>query len=123
MKPHKSTLMKPHKSRLMEQHKKVQLCDQRISLSIHVKRTNFRLFQIRLHYTVIDVGTPNTSFLVALDTGSDQLWIPCQCKQCASTSNVSHLLVRFLNIPITTNNSFTISLIILFFCNDSHIVD
>ncbi|KAE9595944.1 putative nepenthesin [Lupinus albus] len=39
-----------------------------------------------LHYTWIDIGTPNISFLVALDTGSDMLWVPCDCIECASLS-------------------------------------
>ncbi|KAH7520649.1 hypothetical protein FEM48_Zijuj08G0167600 [Ziziphus jujuba var. spinosa] len=39
-----------------------------------------------LHYTWIDIGTPNVSFLVALDTGSDLLWVPCDCVQCAPLS-------------------------------------
>lgn len=42
---------------------------------------------IRLHYTWIDIGTPSTSFLVALDAGSDLLWIPCDCVQCAPLSS------------------------------------
>ncbi|CAN0864522.1 Aspartic proteinase-like protein 1 [Linum grandiflorum] len=39
-----------------------------------------------LHYTMIDVGTPHVSFLVAVDTGSDLLWVPCECLQCAPLS-------------------------------------
>ncbi|KAL9449914.1 hypothetical protein AB3S75_011781 [Citrus x aurantiifolia] len=39
-----------------------------------------------LHYTWIDIGTPNVSFLVALDAGSNLLWVPCQCIQCAPLS-------------------------------------
>ncbi|CAI8598259.1 unnamed protein product [Vicia faba] len=39
-----------------------------------------------LHYTWIDIGTPSTSFLVALDAGSDLLWVPCDCIQCAPLS-------------------------------------
>lgn len=39
-----------------------------------------------LHYTWIDIGTPNVSFLVALDDGSDLLWVPCDCVQCAPLS-------------------------------------
>uniref|UniRef100_A0A5B6YJX0 Putative aspartic proteinase-like protein 1 isoform X1 n=1 Tax=Davidia involucrata TaxID=16924 RepID=A0A5B6YJX0_DAVIN len=40
-----------------------------------------------LHYTWIDIGTPNVSFLVALDAGSDLLWVPCDCIQCAPLSS------------------------------------
>ncbi|VVA13749.1 PREDICTED: aspartic [Prunus dulcis] len=39
-----------------------------------------------LHYTWIDIGTPNVSFMVALDAGSDLLWVPCDCIQCAPLS-------------------------------------
>ncbi|XP_003602006.2 aspartic proteinase-like protein 1 isoform X1 [Medicago truncatula] len=39
-----------------------------------------------LHYTWIDIGTPSTSFLVALDAGSDLLWVPCDCIHCAPLS-------------------------------------
>lgn len=45
-----------------------------------------RLLVCRLHYTWIDIGTPNVSFLVALDVGSDLLWVPCDCIQCAPLS-------------------------------------
>lgn len=40
-----------------------------------------------LHYTWVDIGTPNTSFLVALDAGSDLFWLPCGCVQCAPLSS------------------------------------
>ncbi|KAA8532016.1 hypothetical protein F0562_006842 [Nyssa sinensis] len=35
-----------------------------------------------LHYANISVGTPSVSFLVALDTGSDLFWLPCDCTSC-----------------------------------------
>ncbi|CAN4078684.1 unnamed protein product [Withania somnifera] len=35
-----------------------------------------------LHYANVTVGTPGLSFLVALDTGSDLFWLPCDCSTC-----------------------------------------
>ncbi|KAI4314717.1 hypothetical protein L6164_027597 [Bauhinia variegata] len=35
-----------------------------------------------LHYANVSVGTPALSFLVALDTGSDLFWLPCNCSNC-----------------------------------------
>jgi len=41
-----------------------------------------------LQYIFIEVGTPKQKFLVALDTGSDILWIPCaNCTSCDSTQD------------------------------------
>ncbi|CAL9063381.1 unnamed protein product, partial [Musa banksii] len=36
-----------------------------------------------LPYAFLKLGTPNVTFLVALDTGSDLFWVPCDCHQCA----------------------------------------
>lgn len=46
----------------------------------------YYLWTFRLHYTWVDIGTPNVSFLVALDAGSDLLWVPCDCIECAPLS-------------------------------------
>ncbi|BBN12215.1 hypothetical protein MPTK1_5g18190 [Marchantia polymorpha subsp. ruderalis] len=35
------------------------------------------------YYSTISVGTPAVPFLVALDTGSDLFWLPCECQSCA----------------------------------------
>ncbi|KAL3345903.1 hypothetical protein AABB24_024709 [Solanum stoloniferum] len=35
-----------------------------------------------LHYANVTVGSPGLSFLVALDTGSDLFWLPCECSNC-----------------------------------------
>uniref|UniRef100_A0ACD5Y978 Uncharacterized protein n=1 Tax=Avena sativa TaxID=4498 RepID=A0ACD5Y978_AVESA len=40
-----------------------------------------------LHYAEVAVGTPSTTFLVALDTGSNLFWVPCDCKHCAPMAN------------------------------------
>ncbi|XP_054824275.1 aspartyl protease family protein 1 isoform X2 [Prosopis cineraria] len=38
-----------------------------------------------LHYANVSVGTPALSFLVALDTGSDLFWLPCNCTSCVQS--------------------------------------
>lgn len=35
-----------------------------------------------LHFANVSVGTPASSYLVALDTGSDLFWLPCNCTKC-----------------------------------------
>ncbi|KAM7516098.1 hypothetical protein LguiA_005681 [Lonicera macranthoides] len=40
-----------------------------------------------LHYTTVSLGTPAMKFMVALDTGSDLFWVPCDCSSCASTNS------------------------------------
>ncbi|KAL3631661.1 hypothetical protein CASFOL_024645 [Castilleja foliolosa] len=40
-----------------------------------------------LHYSVVAVGTPALPFLVALDTGSDLFWLPCDCTSCVRSIN------------------------------------
>lgn len=57
---------------------------------------NFVYALHRLHYSWIDIGTPSVSFLVALDAGSDLLWVPCNCIQCAplSASHYSSLVCQ-----------------------------
>jgi len=48
-----------------------------------------------LHYAVVALGTPNVTFLVALDTGSDLFWVPCDCKQCAPLSSPDYGNLKF----------------------------
>uniref|UniRef100_A0ACD5YU59 Uncharacterized protein n=1 Tax=Avena sativa TaxID=4498 RepID=A0ACD5YU59_AVESA len=53
-----------------------------------------------LHYALVTVGTPGHTFMVALDTGSDLFWLPCQCDGCtppaSGTSGAGSLLGMFL---------------------------
>ncbi|KAF3777215.1 Aspartic proteinase-like protein 1 [Nymphaea thermarum] len=51
-----------------------------------------------LHYVWVDIGTPNVSFFVALDTGSDLFWVPCDCIQCATFAAQNFSLDRDLNM-------------------------
>ncbi|KAH8939765.1 hypothetical protein BDL97_15G053600 [Sphagnum fallax] len=39
-----------------------------------------------LQYAVVNIGTPSKAYFVALDTGSDLLWVPCtNCVSCGPT--------------------------------------
>jgi hypothetical protein len=53
-----------------------------------------------LHYALVTVGTPGHTFMVALDTGSDLFWLPCQCDGCtppaSGTSGAVRALVLFI---------------------------
>ncbi|KAL5078628.1 hypothetical protein RYX36_007049, partial [Vicia faba] len=65
-----------------------------------------------LHYTRIDIGTPNVSFLVALDTGSGRLWVPCDCIECAplSADNYNISVPSLLAKAGLIRNSFSLCL-------------
>ncbi|GAB4847585.1 hypothetical protein Ancab_026647 [Ancistrocladus abbreviatus] len=43
-----------------------------------------------LHYTTVTLGTPGMKFLVALDTGSDLFWVPCDCSRCAPIEGTTY---------------------------------
>uniref|UniRef100_A0A1D1XVD0 Aspartic proteinase-like protein 1 n=1 Tax=Anthurium amnicola TaxID=1678845 RepID=A0A1D1XVD0_9ARAE len=60
-----------------------------------------------LHYALVSVGTPSKSFLVALDTGSDLFWLPCDCKSCASTSARDYGLANIVFSIYSPNTSST----------------
>lgn len=59
-----------------------------------------------LHYANVSVGTPSVSFLVALDTGSNLLWLPCDCSSCVHSLGSPSGTVK-LNIysPNTSSTS------------------
>ncbi|EHA8592547.1 Aspartyl protease family protein 1 [Cocos nucifera] len=48
-----------------------------------------------LHYATVALGSPNVTFLVALDTGSDLFWLPCDCRSCAPTSSPDYGNIKF----------------------------
>nr|CAB3471450.1 unnamed protein product [Digitaria exilis] len=65
-----------------------------------------------LYYAEVALGTPNTTFMVALDTGSDLFWVPCECKQCAQLSgNATAQLQTYTPSLSSTSNTVT--------CNNS----
>lgn len=60
------------------------LADDTAPLSFAQGNETYRLRSLGyLHYANVSVGTPSVWFLVALDTGSDLFWLPCDCVSCA----------------------------------------
>lgn len=63
--------------------------------------------EFSLHFANVSVGTPPLWFMVALDTGSDLFWLPCNCTSCVrglktqsgKVCTVS-LLVKIHNVSI-----------------------
>ncbi|XP_057500084.1 aspartyl protease family protein 1-like isoform X2 [Actinidia eriantha] len=58
-----------------------------------------------LHYANVSVGSPGQWFLVALDTGSDLFWLPCDCIMCSMPGMVT-ISGQELN-PYSLNKSST----------------
>ncbi|KAG6645504.1 hypothetical protein CIPAW_08G127200 [Carya illinoinensis] len=60
-----------------------------------------------LHYANVSVGTPSLSFWVALDTGSDLFWLPCDCKpgSCVTGLQMSSGSIIDLSIYSPSNSS------------------
>ncbi|XP_062193676.1 aspartyl protease family protein 1-like [Phragmites australis] len=48
-----------------------------------------------LHYAEVALGTPNVTFLVALDTGSTLFWVPCDCIKCAPLVSPDYRNLKF----------------------------
>ncbi|KAH7850527.1 hypothetical protein Vadar_034387 [Vaccinium darrowii] len=51
-----------------------------------------------LYYANVTVGSPGLWFLVALDTGSDLFWLPCNCTSCITSLKTASGQVVELNI-------------------------
>ncbi|XP_039124331.1 aspartyl protease family protein 1-like [Dioscorea cayenensis subsp. rotundata] len=69
-----------------------------------------------LYYAIVAVGTPNVTFLVALDTGSDLFWLPCECQSCAPTSSQNYGLDLVFDTYSPKNSSTSKTLP----CNSSY---
>ncbi|KAK4772508.1 hypothetical protein SAY86_014283 [Trapa natans] len=63
-----------------------------------------------LHYANVTVGTPGSWFLVALDTGSDLFWLPCDCSSCvlALRSSSGQRLSLDIYSPSTSSTSYIV---------------
>lgn len=53
------------------------------------------VFGFSLHYTVVNLGTPNVTVLVALDTGSYLFWVPCDVSNPDPSLRVKLLFLLF----------------------------
>ncbi|KAJ6990618.1 aspartic proteinase-like protein 1 isoform X2 [Populus alba x Populus x berolinensis] len=68
-----------------------RLSDADASLAFSDGNSTFRISSLGfLHYTTVELGTPGVKFMVALDTGSDLFWVPCDCSRCAPTHGASY---------------------------------
>ncbi|KVH92273.1 Aspartic peptidase [Cynara cardunculus var. scolymus] len=68
--------------------------------------SSFRISSLGfLHYTTVSLGTPGQKFMVALDTGSDLFWVPCDCSRCASIDNTAYSSEFKLSIYSPTGSS------------------
>ncbi|KAJ4714132.1 aspartyl protease family protein 1-like [Melia azedarach] len=79
-----------------------------IPLTFNYGNDTYRLNALGfLHYANVSVGTPELSFLVALDTGSDLFWLPCDCSSCVHGLNSTNGQVIEFNIysPNTSSTS------------------
>ncbi|MBA0686587.1 hypothetical protein Goari_014183 [Gossypium aridum] len=83
-----------HRDRLLRGRK---LSDINATLSFSDGNSTFRISSLGfLHYTTVQLGTPGVKFMVALDTGSDLFWVPCDCTKCAPTEGTTYASVCFL---------------------------
>lgn len=71
-----------HRDRFIHGRKLASTVDQ-TNLIFRDGNETFRISSLGfLHYANVSVGSPSLSFLVALDTGSDLFWLPCDCTSC-----------------------------------------
>ncbi|KAM6564260.1 hypothetical protein CsatB_024258 [Cannabis sativa] len=76
-----------HRDRLLRGRK---LSEIDAPLAFSEGNSTFRLSNLGfLHYTTVKLGTPGMMFMVALDTGSDLFWVPCDCNRCAPTDGTT----------------------------------
>nr|XP_023877083.1 aspartyl protease family protein 1-like [Quercus suber] len=75
-----------------------------------------------LYYANVSVGTPSVSYLVALDTGSDLFWLPCDCNNSTcETSLQTSSGQQVVNFNIYSPNASSTSKKV--FCNSSNLCD
>ncbi|XP_059438155.1 aspartyl protease family protein 1-like isoform X2 [Corylus avellana] len=107
-----------HRDRIIRDRHLAASNDQSFPLTFSGGNDTYRILPFgHLHYANVLVGTPSLSFFVALDTGSDLFWLPCDCKEggCLNSLPLSSGQVLLLNI-YSPNNSPTSEIVS---CNNS----
>ncbi|XP_021728227.1 aspartyl protease family protein 1-like [Chenopodium quinoa] len=80
--------------------------DSHTPLTFSSGNTTYRIsFFGFLHYANVTVGTPGLSFLVALDTGSDLFWLPCDCIKCVKGVKLNSDELDFSIYSLNTSSS------------------
>ncbi|KAL4645568.1 hypothetical protein ACB092_02G243200 [Castanea dentata] len=74
-----------------------------------------------LYYANVSVGTPSVSYLVALDTGSDLFWLPCDCNNSTCVTSLPKSSVLDLNLNIYSPNASSTSKKVS--CDSSNLCD
>ncbi|RWR90699.1 aspartyl protease family protein 1-like protein [Cinnamomum micranthum f. kanehirae] len=80
------------------------------TLAFSEGNVTFRLSTLGfLHYATVSLGTPSKDFLVALDTGSDLFWVPCDCQSCAPTASANYGFTNNFDFSIYSPNTSSTS--------------
>uniref|UniRef100_A0A7N2M148 Peptidase A1 domain-containing protein n=1 Tax=Quercus lobata TaxID=97700 RepID=A0A7N2M148_QUELO len=62
-----------------------------------------------LYYANVSMGTPSVSYLVALDTGSDLFWLPCDCNNSTCVTSLPTSSGQVVNFNIYSPNASSTS--------------
>ncbi|XP_076950677.1 aspartyl protease family protein 1-like [Bidens hawaiensis] len=93
-----------HHDRIFRGRRLSDSADERLTFSDG--NSTFRISSLGfLHYTTVSLGTPEQKFMVALDTGSDLFWVPCDCSICASIDTTAYNSEFKLSIYSPTRSS------------------
>ncbi|XP_030923512.1 aspartyl protease family protein 1-like [Quercus lobata] len=74
-----------------------------------------------LYYANVSVGTPSISYLVALDTGSDLFWLPCDCNNTTCVPSLKTTSGQDVKLNIYSPNASSTSKKVS--CNSSNLCD
>ncbi|MBA0560682.1 hypothetical protein Golob_017566 [Gossypium lobatum] len=98
-----------HRDRLLRGRK---LSDINATFSFSDGNSTFRISSLGfLHYTTVQLGTPGVKFMVALDTGSDLFWVPCDCTKCAPTEGTTYASDRVSQATLDSRSLSTSALL------------